>query len=99
LDHIIAQQHGGKSTRANLAASCAFCNANKGPNLAGIDPRTKQLTRLFNPRTDRWADHFRWHDAYLVGLTPIGRVTVYVMAVNDPERLPTRASLMAEGCY
>jgi dihydrofolate reductase len=31
----------------------------KGTDVASIDLQTGQLVRLFNPRQDRWADHFR----------------------------------------
>ena len=49
VDHIIAQQHGGKTTYDNLALSCPHDNFHKGPNIAGLDPVTGRLTRLFNP--------------------------------------------------
>lgn len=47
LDHIIARQHGGKTEARNLALCCGRCNQAKGPNIAGIDPETGELTRLF----------------------------------------------------
>ncbi|WP_428938893.1 HNH endonuclease [Fontivita pretiosa] len=78
LDHIIARQHGGKTEVSNLALCCGRCNQFKGPNLAGIDPETGQISRLFHPRTDSWDEHFRYEGAALVGLTPIGRATVAV---------------------
>ena len=97
LDHIVAEQHRGKSHPANLAQICAHCNRHKGPNLAGIDPRTRKMVRLFNPRLDDWDDHFRWQLATLQGLTPIGRATVEVLAINADSRLAFRAALFAEG--
>jgi len=78
---------------------CSFCNRHKGPNLAGIDrasSRTK-LVRLFNPRRHKWKYHFRWAGPRLVGKTPIGRVTVAVLAMNDPIRVALRQQLMNEG--
>ena len=56
FDHVIAVQHGGLATEDNLAMACARCNRYKGPNLSGIDPESGLLTRLFNPRTDAWAN-------------------------------------------
>jgi 5-methylcytosine-specific restriction endonuclease McrA len=96
LDHIIARQHGGKSVIDNLALCCGFCNRHKGPNVAGIDTRTKLLTPLFNPRRDRWAEHFRWSRERLIGLTAIGRVTIEVLAINDQEQLDVRRALSEE---
>src|ERR1039457_5922116 len=75
LDHVIARQHGGQSTEDNLAVACPEGNLHKGPNISGIDPKTRALTRLFNPRIDDWKIHFRWDGAILVGRTAIGRTT------------------------
>lgn len=75
-DHIIAQQHDGATTLENLAFACPRCNLHKGPNLAGIDPESKILTPLFNPRADRWIDHFREANGMIEGMTAVGRTTV-----------------------
>ena len=48
LDHIRAEQHGGRTVLANLAWSCLRCNKHKGPNLSGIDPKTNRTVRLFS---------------------------------------------------
>ena len=58
VDHIIAEKHRGKDSRSNLAWACYYCNSYKGPNVAGIDPKTNLPVRLFHPRQDSWADHF-----------------------------------------
>ncbi len=47
VDHIIALQHGGKTESDNLCLSCYRCNSHKGPNIASIDPETRDLVRLF----------------------------------------------------
>ena len=67
----------------NLALACPRCNRNKGPNLVGIDKKTHEIAKLYHPRRDRWADHFRWHGPRLRGLTPTGRATIRVLAIND----------------
>jgi hypothetical protein len=67
VDHIIAQQHGGETVLDNLAWSCLHDNKHKGPNIAGIDPVTKDLVALFHPRRQRWDRHFFWSGAILVG--------------------------------
>jgi hypothetical protein len=98
VDHVIARQHGGATVSANLALACYHCNLHKGPNIASLDPPgTGSLTRLFNPRSDAWADHFDWAGAAVVGLTPTGRATVLVLNMNDPLAVAVRESLMAEG--
>jgi hypothetical protein len=96
VEHIVPRQHRGSDDESNLALACHFCNRHKGPNLSGIDPETKQLTRLFNPRTDAWREHFRTERGHIVGLSAIGRTTVYVLNMNDPERIRTRFELEPE---
>jgi hypothetical protein len=51
---------------------------------------------LFNPRTDRWHEHFEWAGAALVGLTAIGQTTVHVLAINEPDSLAVREALIRE---
>ena len=97
VDHVIAQQHGGKTTLANLALACGRCNRHKGPNISGVDPLTAQIARLFNPRNDRWKDHFRWRNFRLVGRTTIGRATVEVLAINHSYRITARQTLAMTG--
>lgn len=96
-DHVIAEKHVGATTAANLCWACFRCNSHKGPNLAGLDERTGQMTRLFNPRSDEWKTHFRWSGTKLIGKTPLGRATVTVLCVNREDVVLLRRSLMEEG--
>jgi hypothetical protein len=95
-DHIIARQHGGADDPDNLALACIHCNRYRGPNIAGIDLLTRELTRLFHPRTDEWNHHFRWSGPEILPLSAIGRVTASLLYVNDPEVLWLRATLALE---
>jgi hypothetical protein len=99
IDHIIARQHGGHTVLSNLALSCLHCNSHKGPNLAGIDPLTRRLTKLFNPRRHQWARHFRWDGPYVVGKSAVGRTTIMVLAMNDPDAVDVRRELIDEGLF
>ena len=99
IDHIIARQHGGKTTFQNCAVACLRCNAHKGPNIAGVDPRTGEIVRLFHPRRDKWFEHFRWRGALLLGQTPIARATIVVLSINHPRIVGVREALMAEGAF
>lgn len=99
IDHIIAQQHGGATVFANLALSCLHDNCHKGPNIAGLDPARRKLTRLFNPRRHKWRHHFRRDGPLLVGKTAIGRVTVGVPAMNDSAVMEVREALIDEGLF
>lgn len=99
IDHIIARQHRGADDLANLALACLSCNVHKGPNLSGMDPVTGRVVPLFHPRRDRWDEHFQWSGALLIGLTPTGRATVDVLAINDPAIVRAREALIAEGYF
>ena len=98
-DHVIAQQHRGKTSAENLAFACWECNRRKGPNLSSIDPESSEITRLFNPRYDHWADHFRVEGARIAPRTPIGRATVALLRFNSTENLVLRAALIDIGRY
>jgi hypothetical protein len=101
IEHVVPRKHGGGTVLGNLAYACLRCNRHKGPNLAGIDrvtSRTK-LVRLFDPRRHKWNWHFRRDGPYLIGQTPIGRVTVLVLVMNDPVRVTLRQQLINEGLF
>ncbi|APR84404.1 Hypothetical protein A7982_09753 [Minicystis rosea] len=48
---------------------------------------------MFNPRTQRWNDHFAWSaDAsHVEGSTPTGRATVIALRMNRPTIVAARA--------
>jgi cation diffusion facilitator CzcD-associated flavoprotein CzcO len=97
VDHVIARQHHGATTESNLALACGYCNLHKGPNIAGIDPQTGNLTRLFHPRSDKWREHFRLDGAVVVGLSDVARATISVLAINHPIQTAVRQTLIDEG--
>jgi hypothetical protein len=99
IDHIIAEKHHGSTTLENLSLACFPCNNHKGPNIAGFDLVSDQVTRLFHPRIDVWSEHFRWQGAILMGLTAIGRATVDVLAINLRHRILARQALIDEGVF
>lgn len=106
VEHIVARQHGGRSTLDNLALACWNCNLKKGPNIAGIDPETGLVTALFHPRKHEWTDHFRIEfpagrqdRIEIFGLTASGRATARVLDFNDEMRQLLRYALWSEGLY
>ncbi len=90
IEHIIAKQHGGADDFNNLALSCFNCNVHIGTNLSSIDPLNGKIVPLFNPRSDRWQDHFAVEGASIVGLSPSGRATVFLLKMNSPDRIELR---------
>jgi hypothetical protein len=85
FDHWIPLSAGGRTTVENLCYACPHCNLAKAARTQSIDPRTGKNTRLFNPRTDVWDEHFRWSRDWkkLIGRTPEGRATVVALNMND----------------
>jgi hypothetical protein len=99
VDHVIAEKHEGETVFENLALSCPNCNAYKGSDIASVDRETKQLSYLFNPRTENWDEHFRLNEAAIEALSPEGRVTVRLLQLNRPEQLEERLALINLGSY
>lgn len=95
IEHIIPIRHAGADDESNLALSCRHCNMMKGPCIASLDPDGHGLTRLFHPRKDRWIEHFRFDGPFIVGLTDIGRTTVWFLDMNTTNRVRLRI-LLAE---
>jgi hypothetical protein len=93
-DHVIAEKHGGQTVLENLALSCTVCNRRKGSDISSLDPVTGTLVPLFNPRTQRWAEHFRLDGAHIIGVTAEGRTTSAFLQLNAIERLVERAAFL-----
>jgi len=99
VDHIVSRKHGGATESSNLALSCVRCNRAKGTDLGSVHPESEELVRLFNPRRDRWDEHFKLEGVRIVGLTLIGQVTVSLLQLNQDERLIERELLQSAGKY
>jgi hypothetical protein len=101
IEHIIPEKHAGPTELRNLAWACLHCNLHKGTDLVGRDgrgPRAK-LVPLFNPRRHKWSRHFRFDGPLIIARTAIGRVTITVLAMNDPDRVQLRQNLIAERLF
>jgi hypothetical protein len=99
VDHVIPEKHRGETSEANLCLACLECNRHKGSDFASFDPETGQIIPLFNPRQHLWSDHFQFDGAQIIPVTPQGRVTVFVLKLNDELRLRARQALIAAGHY
>jgi hypothetical protein len=97
MEHIRARQHGGTDDPANLALACACCNCFKGPNLSAVDPETDQVVQIFNPRTQFWHEHFAFAGLEIIGLTAVGRATVFLLRMNIEDRIWLRAEVEEYG--
>ena len=96
-DHIIAEKHGGATTLDNLALARFDCNRFKGSDIASLDPGPGAFVALFNPRTQRWTEHFSLDGGSIIGLTPCGSATVRLLKLNLPVRIEVREALISRG--
>ena len=99
VDHIISRKHDGPSGMENFAFACLACNRNKGTDVASIKPMTGEAVRLFDPRRDRWADHFKLSGATIDPLSETAAATIRILRLNAPERVAERRILQALGRY
>lgn len=99
VDHIISLKHGGPTEPSHLAYACAFCNRRKGSDIASITPETGSLIRFYNPRIDKWAEHFRLNGSMIEPVTEIGEVTARILGFNSNDRILEREGLIKTGRY
>lgn len=94
VDHIISEKHRGETAENNLCFSCFECNRYKGSDIGSLDVDSEDFTRLYNPRKDKWSEHFRLDNNKIIPLTAIGRVSVFLLQVNSEEQLARRTPLI-----
>ena len=99
VDHVVSEKHGGQTVEDNLAFSCQPCNRRKGSDVASVVPGSDGVVRFFNPRRDKWSDHFALVGFEIVGITPIGEVTARILDFNSPVRVEERQVLMERGRF
>lgn len=85
-DHIQPRSKGGETTFKNICLACRSCNEFKADATEAIDPLSGETTPLFNPRQQKWSEHFTWnYNATKVeGLTTVGRATIVCLRMNNP---------------
>jgi hypothetical protein len=96
VEHVYPASRGGPTRPDNLAFSCQGCNNQKYNKIASVDPQTGETVPLFNPRTQRWREHFAWSEDFtrVIGLTPTGRATVEELGLNRCGAVNLRAVLL-----
>jgi HNH endonuclease len=99
VDHIIPVKQGGLTVLWNLALACVECNRHKGTDFAAFDHGTGEAILLFNPRTQRWSEHFRMDGAVVTGMTRTGDATIALLQFNRFDRVLHRRTLIEAGLY
>jgi len=66
IDHVIAEKHGGETASQNLCLSCYWCNSFKGSDISSVDWSSGgEIAPLYNPRQQKWDEHFKLDGAYI----------------------------------
>jgi hypothetical protein len=100
VEHIRSLKHGGKSILSNLAYACPHCNQNKGSDVGTFaNEEDDFLVRFFNPRKDKWYEHFEINRGLIIPNTLIGKATISILDFNQPDRLIFRQALWDAGFY
>lgn len=101
IEHIIPKAVGGTDDEENLWLACRLCNSYKGIQTHARDPITNSQVRLFNPRQQKWSDHFAWTNdgTQTVGLTACGRATVLALQLNNPYAVTVRQAWVSAGWH
>lgn len=102
IEHILPVSRGGPTEEWNLWLSCPLCNRHKADRVSAADPESGQQVPLFNPRAQKWAEHFRWSPdgIRVIGLTPTGRATVAALHLDDdPDALVVRTYWVLAGWH
>lgn len=99
VDHLTPRSKGGATIFENLCFACYRCNLHKGSRTRVVDPLSGELGPLFNPRSDRWDEHFAWDEAglHIHGLTTVGRATVTALNMNNSVIIDARRNWVRLG--
>ena len=87
--------HGGRKPRVCVYLLQSGQRQRPWINGAG----TGTYVRFFNPRTDRWAEHFTLDGVLILAHSDIGEVTARILEFNHSDRLLERQVLRAVSRY
>jgi HNH endonuclease len=99
IDHTFPKSRGGRTEFENLALICQGCNNHKYDKIQGLDPKSKELVDLHNPRKALWHEHFTWSADFqqVVGITATGRATIAALQLNRDRVVNLRRVLLVTG--
>jgi HNH endonuclease len=101
IDHIVPEAQGGTSDEENLWLACPMCNSHKADRQEALDPESRAMVPLFNPRAEHWEEHFEWIEdgTNIRGKTPQGRATIAALQMNHPDVVAARRLWVIAGWH
>ena len=101
FDHYIPISSGGTNEEDNFWLVCGNCNSTKSDKTEAFDPVTEATVPIFNPRTQKWNEHFEWSEdgTEIIGKTAIGGGTVVTLKLNDERVVAVRREWVSAGWH
>ncbi|HEX8399282.1 MAG TPA: HNH endonuclease signature motif containing protein [Pyrinomonadaceae bacterium] len=101
IEHILPKALGGTSDEENLWLACRECNSHKAKKIKAVDPLTNKTVKLFNPRRQRWKQHFEFSQdgEEIIGKTPCGRATIKSLKINSIWQKTARLAWIEVGWF
>ena len=90
IDHVISLKHDGETVPENLAYACFPCNNSKGTDIGTVLLPNKIFSRLYNPRSDNWNEHFEIDAGVIYSKSIIGDATLKILKFNEIDRVIER---------
>jgi hypothetical protein len=77
------------------------CNQYKWTKTEAQDPETGEDVKIFNPRQQKWIDHFAWNSegTQIIGLTAVGRATIAALQLNNSLAVIVRSNWVKAGWH
>lgn len=100
-DHVQPVSLGGDTNFENLCLACRSCNEFKSNLTESIDPLSGETISLFNPRKQKWSEHFVWSvdGTKVEGITAVGRATITRLRMNNPVIIVARKRWVMSGWH
>ncbi len=101
IDHIISLKKGGKDDEQNLWLICATCNSSKYNKTEVFDLTTRENILFFNPRLQKWHEHFEWskNGTEIIGKTKTGSMTVTALNLDRERFIKIRKNRVSAGWH
>ena len=101
VEHIVPKSRSGLDDEMNWALACRSCNVRKSDHITAFDEKTQMEVRLFHPRQEDWTGHFLVNlvSGEIEGKTPVGRVTVIQLGMNNPRQVEARRLWIRLGLF
>ncbi len=81
--------------------SCELCNQYKWTKTEELDPENGVRVQIFNPRQQKWQEHFAWTEdgTIIMGITACGRATVIALKLNNSLAVTVRRNWVKAGWH